>query len=655
MNGLYRYGVCALLAGACWTRGDTVIDDFETDPAHWGAGLQLSTERHRQGNASLDWPAARRTHIGTERIPGDWLPFRALAFWCFSEKATGNQIMVNVISENPQIDGGDYFIHTFPVDWTGWRHIEIPLERFAPARSPLGWDRVTRLDLHSRGWSQTETVPGTQLFLDEMVLLSRSPEELAELRRRKHEQRYGRIVPLGEAEDLFEMFARGNDYVLERWQTWADDPDDADSIQWRQTWHAATIRCPASASPCGVRRECDLDLAPYDTILIQSWTAPGTRLRVVLEDADGKPLASAEQQGSENLTRLAVPLDNGQLRAVRIELLPAGAGAGGTDTLQASLEWIKLRRPEQPYVDPFSHLTRAVMLRPVRPAWGADAYRLFRSRKPIPETVGTDVIVAADRIPAATPVLFDLPTEGGEWHYALAPLAEDDVGPAGPDRAVEVGALNPPIVRRTPATVVVDGDLSDWASAEGAAAISVSGPECLVSGDAPLGGSDIACRAEFAHDGDRLLVAVRVTDDVVRHQNDWAWEGDGVVVLLRFSPPDEEHPPRRYDLVVNCTADGDARLLEDRARAYPPNEKPPAPGAWAVRAADDGYTVEGAIPLSALTAFGFDPAAGGLGLGLVLFDADQPTGPTKRQTVLSWNQRRKIYAPEEAAVVPWEN
>ena len=89
-------------------------------------------------------------------------------------------------------------------------------------------------------------------------------------------------------------------------------------------------------------------------------------------------------------------------------------------------------------------------------------------------------------------------------------------------------------------------------------------------GDLPRESPVRADRSEtavFAHNATRFYVGVTVMDDVVRHENPYSWQGDGVVVL---------------------------------------------------------------------------------------FDADQTTGRTQRQTIASWNQRKQAYAADEAALVKWE-
>ena len=185
-------------------KADIVIDAFEAAPERWGANLHLSPEHHKQGQYSLHWPAAKRTRIAIKEIPSDWSTFRALSFWCYSEKATQNKIMLTFGSENPDTKGGDYYIYTFTVDWTGWKQIELPFTQVSSARRPAGWNKIDNLAFNSKGWDQTNTIPGTNLFLDDMKLLNLTTAELTELRKQQAALRPGRINRISDSEDLLE-------------------------------------------------------------------------------------------------------------------------------------------------------------------------------------------------------------------------------------------------------------------------------------------------------------------------------------------------------------------------------------------------------------------------------------------------------------------
>jgi hypothetical protein len=204
----------------------------------------------------------------------------------------------------------------------------------------------------------------------------------------------------------------------------------------------------------------------------------------------------------------------------------------------------------------------------------------------------------------------------------------------------------------------VDGNLDDWP--EDALTILVP-PDRLVTGEPPTSPDDLGAKVRLCHSEDALFVAATVTDDIVRHESSRSWEGDGIVILFRFSAGTPSQPPERYDLVLNYasgTPDGGGAwgaVLEDRTARYGPDDKPSAPGTCAAIYSDSGYVLEAAIPIDDLGRYGFRPGVGGIGLGLSVYDGDhRPDGPSSRETAISWNQQSDLYDPVDAVVVQWE-
>jgi hypothetical protein len=211
------------------------------------------------------------------------------------------------------------------------------------------------------------------------------------------------------------------------------------------------------------------------------------------------------------------------------------------------------------------------------------------------------------------------------------------------------------IIRRANKPVTVDGDLADWQDVPQDCGFTV-GPDDPASGDPVTSDKDLSARIQLAHDDNNLHVAIDVSDDLVRHNSKFSWQGDGVVLLLSVASPKAGVLPSQYDFVFNYTVgpDPQGRILQDHTGTYPPDKKPVAPGKWAFRARPGGYIVEIAVPLDTLKKVGFRPEKGGLGLGFSIYDADQPDGETTRQSAISWNQRKNLYDVKEAALVQWE-
>jgi len=128
------------LPGLSAAQDSLTIADFEGDIGSF-EGLSKDTQTAHGGAASGLWanhPKAPRAVF--RGIPTDWTGYDALEFWMHSEVANGAQFMLIISSENPATDGIDYWSEKFTVDWTGWRHVRIPIQQFGTgARSPRGW------------------------------------------------------------------------------------------------------------------------------------------------------------------------------------------------------------------------------------------------------------------------------------------------------------------------------------------------------------------------------------------------------------------------------------------------------------------------------------------------------------------------------------
>jgi len=297
-------------------------------------------------------------------------------------------------------------------------------------------------------------------------------------------------------------------------------------------------------------------------------------------------------------------------------------------------------------------MTRGVCLTWERPWWGAAQYRVYRSRQAIDMAKLTDAEVAADHVDRGSCRAFDFPPAAGPWHYAVAPLADGRPASLGESVQVDAPALPAPTIRRTARPIVIDGRLGEWPTPGASDVYRLGGP--AVQGAALAGPGDCAASATAAYDDAHLYFAIHVADDVPRHSNPRPWEGDALVVLLKAGQRSGRFERPRYDLVT-CWPLGQAKgyVLEDRRQSYGPDDKPVAPGSMASRVRPGGYDMEVAIPLAALQEWGIDPAAGALLLGLSVYDGDQASGPTRRDSAISWNQKTNLYSPKEAAAVRW--
>ena len=100
-----------------------------------------------------------RNRIWTSNVPQDWSQFTHLELWIYSEVANGAWFQLNVLSQNPTTEGGDYYYRSFTVDWEGWRKFTLPFSSFGVSREPLGWDQVDGFEFYASGWGHEVDPP----------------------------------------------------------------------------------------------------------------------------------------------------------------------------------------------------------------------------------------------------------------------------------------------------------------------------------------------------------------------------------------------------------------------------------------------------------------------------------------------------------------
>jgi len=152
-----------------------VVDDMEAAvQERWaGAGMAVVAEA-REGAQALRWEV--EASIASSEIPHDWSHFDRLEMWMHSAQA-GNAIIALVLSsDNPDTLPDDYFIAHIPVDWEGWRLLELPFRAVRRVGLPAGFGKIDSIAFHATGW-QTAQRPGTVLTIDAIALAGRAPGE----------------------------------------------------------------------------------------------------------------------------------------------------------------------------------------------------------------------------------------------------------------------------------------------------------------------------------------------------------------------------------------------------------------------------------------------------------------------------------------------
>ena len=158
-----------LLAAGAFAEPLVLMDFEDGDGANYRGG-EFSTEQVKTGKTSLKW-ADHSTNkvVYFKGLPTDWSAYNQLSFWAYSEKANDAGLVLIVRSENEDVEGIDYFSYRFPVDWTGWRRIEISFAAMPASRKPKGWGEVNYMQIVGDGWGN-EAKPDTVLYFDDFEL-----------------------------------------------------------------------------------------------------------------------------------------------------------------------------------------------------------------------------------------------------------------------------------------------------------------------------------------------------------------------------------------------------------------------------------------------------------------------------------------------------
>lgn len=181
---VYGLLVGAVVTGVCFVRGYSeekkkedssqevkpyVLLDEEKEISSW-SGAEASSDNAKKGKYSAKWVGVEKgSTMSIADIPRDWTQYNLISFWAYSEVANNAKIVFNCVSENEETEGGDYFHFQIPIDWKGWKKFEIPFSSFTKARTPIGWNRINKVEFYSKGWG-IEPKDNTVLYFDDMKL-----------------------------------------------------------------------------------------------------------------------------------------------------------------------------------------------------------------------------------------------------------------------------------------------------------------------------------------------------------------------------------------------------------------------------------------------------------------------------------------------------
>ena len=149
---------------------DIPLYSGEKDIARWsGASLDAL---HTKNGPSMKWDGAGKgRQLLSTNAPSDWSGVEALSFSLFTASDNGAEFMIQVISSNTNGEGDYYFYRFKPIP--GWQDISMPLKKFQPTRSPVGWHKVDKIVFNSFGWG-IQPKADTAVSFGAIVLTGRS-------------------------------------------------------------------------------------------------------------------------------------------------------------------------------------------------------------------------------------------------------------------------------------------------------------------------------------------------------------------------------------------------------------------------------------------------------------------------------------------------
>ena len=95
----------------------------------------------------------------------DW---KTLEFYVYLPQEIGNAtIQFNFNSENDTTDGSDYYGRQISFE-SGWNRIVVSKSDFGANRTPLGWSKITSIQMTLDGWNQNNPAQG-QIYITSMI------------------------------------------------------------------------------------------------------------------------------------------------------------------------------------------------------------------------------------------------------------------------------------------------------------------------------------------------------------------------------------------------------------------------------------------------------------------------------------------------------
>ncbi|SDC12986.1 Carbohydrate binding domain (family 11) [Paenibacillus sp. UNCCL117] len=144
-------------------------------------GVTASSVHVKEGQSAGKW--ANHPYyptISTRSFEQDWSASNSVSFWIYAEAATQENVSLILHSDHPSTSWREFYSYTFPIDFAGWKQIEIPFRSFTASGETAGWHRIEQMSFSAKAFNK-EPSPHTVLYLDDIQLHDRGVNELAAL------------------------------------------------------------------------------------------------------------------------------------------------------------------------------------------------------------------------------------------------------------------------------------------------------------------------------------------------------------------------------------------------------------------------------------------------------------------------------------------
>ncbi|MBE7035677.1 MAG: hypothetical protein E7403_00080 [Ruminococcaceae bacterium] len=132
-------------------------------------GLAVSSAYSKSSKFTLRWGGADLAKTVSLPAKSDWSSGAFLEFWVYSSIKESSSFGLGIISDNEETAGLDYYGTTVSIMGKGWQLITLPLESFEKNGNPLGFDKVTGVELWP-GYKGTSIKPTVDLYIDSMFV-----------------------------------------------------------------------------------------------------------------------------------------------------------------------------------------------------------------------------------------------------------------------------------------------------------------------------------------------------------------------------------------------------------------------------------------------------------------------------------------------------